>query len=186
MLRAFWLAENGYHDDSSSHHRTTERSRSNSKMASSFGQTSWHSSLHHCTAAVSAVSKRRQPRCQGACPQNKTHARVQLIGACNPCRLNSCREGSIAQDWRSIQTRDLSHQGVWSWKRPLQVFTCPSSEMAFAGLTFDSNHVPGDYDFSLLTITEIVLQGILLLCSFSAVMFFAKKKRHRSVPTSDL
>ena len=49
--------------------------------------------------------------------------------------------------------------------------------MAFTGLTFDSNHLPGDYDFSLLTITEIVLQGILLLCSISVVMFSAWRTR---------
>ena len=49
--------------------------------------------------------------------------------------------------------------------------------MAVTSLTFDPNHLPGDYDFSLLTITEIVLQGILLLCSISAVMFFGEKTR---------
>ena len=49
--------------------------------------------------------------------------------------------------------------------------------MAFTGLAFDSNHVPGDYDFSLVTITEIILQVILLLCPTGAVMLVAEKTR---------
>ena len=51
--------------------------------------------------------------------------------------------------------------------------------MAFTGMTFDSNHLPGDYDFSLLTITEIVLQGIILLCSISEVIFLLRKQEEQ-------
>ena len=93
----------------------------------------------------------------------KTHARFRL--------------DSMAQDPRSIPTGCLEDSRIWSWKRLLQVFTRPSSELAFTGLAFDPNHVSGDYDYSLLTVTEIVLQVILLLCSTGGVMFFTKKTR---------
>ena len=113
-----------------------------------------------------------------------THARVQLIGACKLCRLHSGCEDSIAQDWRSILTRDLSHQlpktaSLVVNKGPpgIRWFTCQGSEMALTGLAFDPNHVSGNYDFGLLTATEIILQLILLLCSTDAVTFSAGKTR---------
>ena len=54
-------------------------------------------------------------------------------------------------------------------------FTCPGGEMAFTGLAFDPNHVSGDYEISLLTVTEIVIRVIPLSRSISAVMFCTKK-----------
>ena len=48
--------------------------------------------------------------------------------------------------------------------------------MAFTGLAFDPNHVSGDYDFSLLTVTEIVL----LLRSTGAVMIFTTENNRNS------
>ena len=47
--------------------------------------------------------------------------------------------------------------------------------MAFTGLAFDPNHIAGDYDFSLLTVTEVVLRVIPLSRSTCAVMFFTEK-----------
>ena len=47
--------------------------------------------------------------------------------------------------------------------------------MAFTGLAFDPNHVSGDDDFSLLTVTEIVLRVIPLLRSIGVVLFFILK-----------
>ena len=79
--------------------------------------------------------------------------------------MRSGCEDSIAQDWRSIPTRDLSRQlpktpslAVEKASPGSRWFTCLGSDMAFTGLAFDPNHVSGDYDFSLLTITEIILQ----------------------------
>ena len=125
----------------SSRHRTTTRNGSNSKK-------DWylhpHKRLgahhHYCPGVVSAVTKRRHP-------QKKAHARLQLIGACKPCRLHSGREDNIAQDWRSIPTRDLSRLllktaslVVEKASPGIRWFTCPGSEMAFTGLAFDPNH----------------------------------------------
>ena len=50
--------------------------------------------------------------------------------------------------------------------------------MAVTGVTFDSNHLPGDYDFSLLTITDFVLQAILLM--FDTSCWQKRRSRARS------
>ena len=111
----------------------------------------------------------------------KKHARFQLIGACKPCRLHSGCEDNIAQDWRSIPTRDLSRQlpktaslVVKKGSPGIRWFTCLGCEMATTGLAFDPNHASDDYDFSLLTVTLIELRVVLVLRSTCTVMFFTE------------
>ena len=97
-----------HHDDPSSHHRTTKRNRSNSKkdrFLRSHERLGAHH--HHCIAVVSAVNKRRQPQCTGTCPQNacpiSAHRNMQTLSF-----TLYDGEDSIAQDWRSVPTGDLS------------------------------------------------------------------------------
>ena len=77
VLRAIWLAGSGHHDDLSNNLRMTRRNRSK-RLASSFGQTSWHlsSSSFRCSVcriltrlAWGTGRKREQTQCAGACPQ---------------------------------------------------------------------------------------------------------------------
>ena len=89
-----WFANNGHHDDSSSHLGTTKRNRSNSKKGSHLHP---HKRLgahnHQCTAVVCSdqeetTSMPRRLSTKNTCP----------IPACKPSRLHSGREDSIAQD----------------------------------------------------------------------------------------
>ena len=54
ILRAIWLAENGHHEDSSSHPRTTKRKRSNSKKDCHLHSTKQVGAHHHRLAVLSA------------------------------------------------------------------------------------------------------------------------------------
>ena len=89
---------------------------------------------HYCAAVVSAVTKRRQPRCPGACPQTKhmpdfsSSEHANLVAYTPAVKTTSLKTGGPSR--QGISRASCRRQRVWSWKRLLKVFAGSRARVA--------------------------------------------------------